>query len=103
MMMVSTETMMQIRDLINEIEGPHTHPEGMNECSICDEQIIDAALRHLKIYALMMLEEKEITEFFLPQKTCTHDWAGADSVAKGAEFCRKCYKFREGSDDSKED
>lgn len=38
-----------LRKALNEVE-PHKHFEGMNECSVCDEPILRAAARVLKLY-----------------------------------------------------
>ena len=44
---ISAVQMDKLRILLNEIEGPHEHREGANECHICDEPVIDAAIRLL--------------------------------------------------------
>jgi len=45
---IQTRHIEELRTAINEIEGPHEHGEGMNECAVCDEPIIRAAVRVLK-------------------------------------------------------
>ena len=44
---VNKERWDELRALIDDIEGPHEHYDGMNECNICDEPVIDAAIRLL--------------------------------------------------------
>jgi hypothetical protein len=45
---VSRATWEELQNTINKIEEPHEHCDGRNECSICDEPLIDAAIRNLK-------------------------------------------------------